>query len=298
MRRSETIAFIGAGNMGRPMIGHLVAGGYRVVVSVRRPEMKATVAAIGAEAATSPAEAARGAAFILTNVTSTQDVEEALFGPVGAAHAARRGAVCIDFSTISPLATRNFATRLEEMGLHFLDAPVSGGTRGAEAATLSIMVGGREETVARARPLFDLLGKVVTHVGDNGAGQAAKACNQIVQVVNIEGIAEAMRFCGALGVDPARVLTAISAGMAGSKMLDLMGPKMVARDFAAGIEARLHAKDFGLVHDVAAATGLDLPATEQVLRQLQKLLDHGWGNDDTSSLLRVLEAVPADRRSC
>jgi len=290
MSNGETVAFIGAGNMGRPMIRHLGAAGYRVVASVRNPASRAAVCALGAEAADSPAAAAPGAAFICTNVTSTADVEEVLFGPYGAARAAGPGAICVDFSTISALATREFARRLESSGLTMLDAPVSGGVQGAEAATLSIMVGGRAEVYARAEPLLRTLGQVITHVGDSGAGQVAKACNQIVQVVNIEGIAEAMHFCRGLGVDPGKVLTAISAGMAGSKMLDLMGPRMVRRDFTAGIEARLHAKDFGLVHDIAVAAGLDLPATERVRTQLQRLLGQGWGSDDTSSLLRVLES--------
>ena len=285
-----TLAFIGAGSMGRPMIRHLVAAGHRVLVSVRRPEARAAVESLGAVPVDSPAVAARDASFVLTNVTTTGDVEEVLLGAAGAAGTARRGTLCIDFSTISPLATRDIAARLEAQGLSLLDAPVSGGVRGAEAATLSIMVGGSTADLARARPLLAVLGRVITHVGPAGAGQVAKACNQIVQVVNIEGIAEAMHFATALGADPHRVLTAISAGMAGSKMLDLMGPKMADRDFAAGIEARLHAKDFGLVAEVAARAGLDLPAVARVRVQLDRLVGLGWGRDDTSSLLRVLEA--------
>lgn len=292
MAAGETIAFIGAGNMGRPMIRHLVRAGHRVIASVRRPELAAELSHLGAAVAGSPAEAAVTASFVFTNVTSTPDVEEVLLGPSGAVRTAQPGTICVDFSTISPLVTRDIARRLEAAGMAMLDAPVSGGVKGAEAATLSIMVGGRAEVFRRAEPLLSVLGKVITHVGESGAGQTAKACNQIVQVVNIEGIAEAMRFCTALGVDPANVLTAISAGMAGSKMLDLMGPKMAARDFAAGIEARLHAKDFGLVHETALAAGIELPATECVRELLQCLLDHGWGRDDTSSLLRVLEELP------
>ncbi len=291
MSSKEHIAFIGAGHMGRPMIRHLRAAGHRVVVHARRPSARDAVLALGAEVADSPAAAAQGAAFVMTNVTSTPDVEEVLFGPAGAAASSAAGTIFIDFSTISPLATREFAARLERSGRHLLDAPVSGGVRGAEDATLSIMVGGRSEDLERVQPLLAVLGRVVTHVGGSGAGQAAKACNQIVQVVNIEGIAEAMHFCARLGVDPGKVLTAISAGMAGSKMLDLMGPRMARRDFAAGIEARLHAKDFGLVQEVAESLGLELPAVGKVREQLHKLVERGWGADDTSSLLRVLESV-------
>jgi 3-hydroxyisobutyrate dehydrogenase-like beta-hydroxyacid dehydrogenase len=294
MSERESIAFVGAGSMGRPMIRHLACAGHRVVVSVRRPEARPDVVALGAEVADSPAEAAREASFVFTNVTSTPDVEQVLFGPAGAASAAPRGAICVDFSTICPVATRRIAGRLEQQGLGMLDAPVSGGVKGAEAASLSIMVGGRPEVFARAVPILGLLGSVITHVGASGAGQVAKACNQIVQVVNIEGIAEAMHFCNALDVEPGKVLAAISAGMAGSKMLDLMGPKMVARDFVAGIQARLHAKDLGLVQEVARRAGLELPAVQRVATQLERLVECGWGTDDTSSLLRVLEE---DRRT-
>jgi 3-hydroxyisobutyrate dehydrogenase-like beta-hydroxyacid dehydrogenase len=170
---------------------------------------------------------------------------------------------------------------------------VSGGVTGATAATLSIMVGGRPEFFKRAEPLFAVLGRTVTYVGESGAGQVAKACNQIVQVVTIQAIAEALLFAGNFGVDQSKVLAAISAGMAGSKMLDLMGPRMTARNFAAGIEARLHAKDLGLICEVAEGSGVVLPATACVDEQLRRLMDLGWGSDDTSSLLRVLEERPA-----
>jgi 2-hydroxy-3-oxopropionate reductase len=277
------------------MIRHLVTAGYRVCVSVRRPAARDAAATLGAEPVDSPAAAAREASFILTNVTTTSDVEEVLLGVDGAALAAPKGAICIDFSTISALASREIAEQLEARGLHMLDAPVSGGVTGAAAATLSIMVGGRPEIFERAKRLFAVLGKVVTHVGGSGAGQVAKACNQIVQVVNVQGIAEAMLFAGAFGVDRGKVLAAISAGMAGSKMLDLMGPKMAVRNFAAGIEARLHAKDFGLIRKMAEEAGVVLPATACVDEQLKTLLDLGWGSDDTSSLLRVLEERRAKR---
>lgn len=292
MTRPLRIGFIGAGNMGRPMIRHLTAAGYPVRVSVRRPEAGAFVEAMGAVAVGTPAEVAVDADVVMTNVTSTADVEEVLFGEQGVVGTAPRGCTCIDFSTISPLATREIAARLEASGRSALDAPVSGGVKGAEAATLSIMVGGREEVFARALPLLQRLGQVVTHLGPSGAGQVAKACNQIVQVINIEGIAEAMRFARALGGDPERILPAIAAGMAGSKMLDLMGPRMAQRDFAAGIEARLHAKDFALIADAARAAGLQLPALAVVEAQLARLMELGWGRDDTSSLLRVLETSP------
>ncbi len=256
---------------------------------VRRPEAAESARALGAEPFFTPAEAARGASVVFTNVTSSEDVREVLLGENGVIHGAAPGTVCVDHSTISPIVTREIATALAARGIDALDCPVSGGTAGAEAGTLTIMVGGKPEVLESVRPLLALLGKAITYIGGNGAGQVAKLCNQIVQVVNIEGIAEAMHFAAAQQVDTARVLAAISTGFAGSRMLDLMGPKMVARDFAAGIEARLHDKDFGLARDIAQEVGLKLPAMQATSAQLQALMENGWGKDDTSSLLRVLE---------
>ncbi|CAJ0722587.1 MULTISPECIES: NAD(P)-dependent oxidoreductase [Ralstonia] len=283
------IAFIGLGNMGTPMVQHLIAAGHTVRAYVRRPEAADNARTLGAEPCNTPAEAARDAEVIFTNVTSTADVESVLLGPDGVIHGAPRGAVCIDHSTISAVATRRIAADLEAAGLEFLDAPVSGGTAGAQKATLSIMVGGKAEVLERVRPLLQLLGTTITHVGGHGAGQVAKACNQIVQVINIQGIAEAMLFARAQGTDPSRVLAAIGPGFAGSRMLDLEGPKMAERNFAAGIEARLHDKDFGLVREIAQELGLQMPAMELVASQLNTLVANGWGYDDTASLLRVLE---------
>lgn len=284
-------AFIGLGAMGAPMAGHLLAAGVALRVYARRPEAAAPLVAQGSIACVSPAEAARGAEFVFINVTSTADVESVLFGAGGVVEGAAPGTVVIDHSTISPGATREFAQRLAGQGVDLLDAPVSGGVAGARAATLSIMVGGAAQALARARPLLEILGKTITHLGESGAGQVAKACNQIVQVVNIQGIAEAMLFARAQGVAPERVLAAISAGMAGSRMLELMGPKMAARDFAAGIESRLHQKDFGLVLDAAREAGLALPAAALVAQQLNALAGQGGGRLDTSALLTVLEAA-------
>jgi len=289
------IGFIGAGTMGAPMIGHLLDAGHEVAVHVRRREAAAALFERGARYAQTPAEAARGAEFVCTNVTGTADVESVLFGENGAAGATEAGAIVIDFSTISAVATREFARRLAQQRIDMLDCPVSGGAAGARQATLSISVGGDAAVLERARPLLERLGRTITHVGGHGAGQVVKACNQIVQVVNIEGIAEAMLFASANGVDPARMLPALQAGMAGSRMLDLMGTKMAERDFAAGIEARLHQKDFGMVIEATQALGLSLPAAAIVSQQLNALVGNGWGRDDTSSLLRVLEGANRGR---
>jgi 2-hydroxy-3-oxopropionate reductase len=291
VRTVSTVAFIGLGNMGRPMAGHLLEAGHTLRVYARRAEAMQPLAARGALACASPAEAARGAEFIVTNVTAGADVEQVLLGADGAIETAAAGSLVIDHSTISPVHTRAIAAALAARGIEMLDCPVSGGVRGAQDATLSIMVGGSAQALARARPLLERVGRTITHVGAQGAGQVAKACNQIVQVVNIEGIAEAMLFARAHGVDCNGVVAALAAGFAGSRMLDLMGPKMAARDFAAGIEARLHHKDYGTIVAAAHEAGLALPAVALVAQQLNALVGQGWGGDDTSSLLRVLEAA-------
>jgi 2-hydroxy-3-oxopropionate reductase len=283
------IGFIGLGNMGAPMVAHLLAAGHRVTVHARRRESAATSEAAGAHFSATPADCAAQAELVLTNVTATEDVEQVLLGRDGVIEGALIGTLCLDLSTISALACRSIAARLAERGIGFLDCPVSGGVRGAQEASLSIMVGGDEALFERALPILQVLGKTITHIGPVGAGQVAKACNQIVQVVNIQGIAEAMRFCTANGVDPQRMLTAISAGFAGSRMLDLEGPKMAKRDFAAGIQARLHAKDLAMITQIGSVLNLDLPAVQLLNHQLSQLVANGWGMDDTASLLRVLE---------
>jgi 3-hydroxyisobutyrate dehydrogenase-like beta-hydroxyacid dehydrogenase len=287
------IAFIGLGNMGRPMVRHLLAAGHSVACYARRIESAQESLAAGATFSATPALAAKGAEFVFTNVIETRDVEQVLLGDDGVIHGAAPGTICVDHSTISAVETRRISQTLAIKRIDFLDCPVSGGIQGAEAATLSIMVGGNGAVLERAKPLLEVLGKTITHIGPVGAGQIAKACNQLVQVVNIQGIAEAMLFCRANDVDPARMLAAISAGFAGSKMLDLMGPKMAERDFSAGMQARLHAKDFGLIESMAASLHLDLPATRLVAAQLHKLLEQGLGDGDTSALLRVLEGDQA-----
>ena len=283
------IAFIGLGNMGGHMVRHLMRAGHSLSVFARRAEAMQPFVTAGARAATSPGDAARGADFIMTNVTATADVEAVLLGEHGAIHAASAGAIVCDFSTIDVAATRRVASELAKKAIDFLDCPVSGGSKAAEAGTLTILVGGNADVLARARPLLEKLGSNIFHMGDVGCGQVTKACNQIVQVINIQGIAEAMLLANKNGVDAGKVVEALMSGFAGSKMLGLMGPKMASRDFAAGIEARLHHKDFGLVTNMADHLDLPMPATSLVHTQLQKLMQHGWGTMDTCNLLRVLE---------
>jgi 2-hydroxy-3-oxopropionate reductase len=199
------------------------------------------------------------------------------------------GSVLIDCSTIAPDMARMVAERLLGQGVSMLDAPVSGGVQGAIDATLAIMVGGDETVLNRVRLLLDCLGKRVVHVGPNGAGQVAKACNQMIMVAAIQACAEAMRLAAASGLQCDKVLQALAGGSAASRVLDVMGKRMVERDFAAGIEARLHHKDFGLVLQAARQSGMPTPLASVVGQQLNALMAQGWGCDDTSSLLRVLE---------
>jgi 3-hydroxyisobutyrate dehydrogenase-like beta-hydroxyacid dehydrogenase len=290
LHNTHTIAFIGLGNMGMPMMSHLLKAGHTVRAFARNPAARAQALALGARLCDSPADAALGAGFVITNVTATEDVEAVLLGEQGIAHTAAAGTICIDHSTIATQGTRRMAALLAVKGITLLDAPVSGGSQGAVAGTLSIMVGGDAAAYAAALPLLQLYGKTIVHVGSSGAGQVVKACNQMVQVVNIQGIAEAMLLAQTNGVDLHKVLECLSAGMAGSKMLDLMGGRMARGDFAAGIQARLHHKDFALVSDMAQAAGLDLPAVKTTQTQLNQLMALGMGMDDTSSLLRVLQA--------
>ena len=283
------IAFIGLGAMGTPMLGHLLEQGCSARVYARSAPSRDVAQRLGVTVCDSPADAARDTEFVFTNVTSTEDVNSVLCGPEGVIHGARHGTICIDHSTIAPEGARRIARTLHQAGLEFLDAPVSGGVRGAQEASLSIMVGGNASVFDRALPLLRLLGRNVRHVGPTGSGQVAKACNQLIQVTTIEAIAEAMLYADRQGVDAQAMLDAISTGFAGSRILDLMGPKMAAHDFAAGIEARLHAKDFGLIAGSAQLLGLHLPVMEKVQQQLDALMQAGWGKDDTSSLLRILE---------
>lgn len=291
----KTIAFIGLGTMGKPMAGHLQKAGYSLRLWARRPETYQSdlkpLIDNGAIGCASPKKAAEGADAIITMVTNTEDVERVLLdGDEPVIAGASEGAVCIDHSTIDPAGTRAIASRLGDHGVGFVDAPVSGGVWGAQDGNLAIMVGGNEKDLAVAVPIVETYAKAVTVIGGVGDGQVAKLCNQIAQVITIQGVAEALHFANTNEADAEKVLTAISGGMAGSRMMDLMGPKMVARDFEAGIQARLHAKDLFIVRDSAEQAGTDLPAVQQTATQLQSLLDNGWGQDDTSSLLRVLEA--------
>lgn len=288
------VGFIGLGVMGQPMAGHLLAAGHRLAVWARRPERAAPLGEAGAEICASPAEVARRSEVVFTIVTAGADVEAITLGPDGLIEGFAPGSVLVDMSTIAPGTAQGIGARLADAGVDMLDAPVSGGEQGAIAATLAIMVGGDATVLERVRPLFEILGRTIVHVGGNGAGQVAKACNQMIMVAAIEAVAEAMRLAGAAGVDPARVREALAGGSAASRVLDVMGERMVRRDFVAGIQARLHHKDFGILLAEAHARGVPLPLMGAVGQQLNGLMASGFGYDDTASLLRVLEAVATE----
>ncbi len=284
------VGFIGLGAMGRPMARHLQAAGHELHVWARR-----SASADGLPATVHPTPAALGAAceVVLTVITSSADVAGVALGDNGLIHGMASGSVLVDCSTIAPDVARRIAGQLAEKGIHMLDAPVSGGEQGAIAATLAIMAGGDAAVLERVRPLLEKLGQRIVHIGPNGAGQVAKACNQMIMVAAIEAVAEAMHLARAAGVDPAKVKQALAGGSAGSRVLDIMGQRMVDRDFSAGIEARLHHKDYGLVLAAARQSGVPVALTASVAQQLNALMALGFGKDDTSSLLRVLEAMRA-----
>lgn len=280
-----TIGFIGLGGMGRPMAEHLLAAGRELAVWSRRPASADFLPPAVARVA-SPRALAERCAIVCTNVTGNSDVAELVdrmidgFAP---------DAIHVDFSTIAPSLARRIAARYAERGAHFVDAPVSGGTAGARAKTLAIMWGGNSALAGRLDPLFACLGKTIVRVGAAGAGQVAKACNQMTMVAAIAATAEAARLANASGVDFGKVREAMLGGSAASRVLDVFGAKMAARDFAAGVEARLHHKDFVATLAEASMSNIPLPIAAAVLQQLDALMAAGWGAQDSSRLLSVLE---------
>ena len=283
------IGFIGLGVMGEPMVRHLHAAGHAVAIWARRPESAAALVSEGMQLRATPAELAARSEVVITVVTASADVEALAFGSGGLAEGFAPGSIHVDMSTIAPATARSLAARYAERGVGWVDAPVSGGGQGARDATLAIMAGTDEETLDRVRPLLEVLGQRIVHIGPPGAGQVAKACNQMILVSILQACAEAMHLAAAPGVDLAAGRQALLGGSAASRVLETMGAKMVARDFSAGVAARLHHKDFAILMDEAARLGVPLPVAGQAWQQLNALMHAGWGNDDTSSLLRVLE---------
>jgi 2-hydroxy-3-oxopropionate reductase len=284
------LGLIGLGIMGRPMAGHLMAAGHRVFLH-SRSGVPGALTAKGGVACGSPAEVAASAEITFLMVPDTPDVERVLFGPGGMADALKPGRVVVDMSSISPIATKEFARRIEEKGCHYLDAPVSGGEVGARDRTLTIMAGGPQEAFDRVKPYFALMGKTITRIGNNGDGQAAKAANQIVLALTIQGIAEAFMFVSKSGADVARVREALLGGFAASRALEVHGARMLKRTFEPGFKISLHRKDLANALDGAKAMNLAMPATAVVQQLFQAAGAEGFDGLDDSALLKVLEHI-------
>jgi 2-hydroxy-3-oxopropionate reductase len=289
-----TIGFIGLGIMGRPMARNLLAAGYRLAVHSRSPGPVDDLVAAGAERRSSPAAVATEVDAVVTMLPDTPDVASVVEGPDGVLSAAQPGLLLIDMSTIDPLATRRLAAACDERGVGFVDAPVSGGERGAIEGSLSIMVGGAAAHVERAMPLFEVLGSTVTHVGEAGAGQVTKAANQLVVGLTIEAVAEALALAEAAGVDPAAVRRALLGGFAASRVLEVHGQRMLDRDFRPGFRVELHHKDARIIAATAQSVGVDVAAFREVLSRLARLEADGSGDLDHSALYTLTAARRPD----
>jgi 2-hydroxy-3-oxopropionate reductase len=295
---AERVGFIGLGIMGRPMAGRLLAAGVPLTVASRSLAADDEIVAAGATYASSPSQLASGCDVVISMLPDTPDVTAVLLGDCGVADALQPGALVIDMSTITPAGTRVIADGLTSRGVMMLDAPVSGGEAGAVAGMLSIMAGGPQAAFARALPLLELLGKNIVHVGPQGAGQVAKACNQLIVAATIEAVAEALCLAARAGVDPSVVRTAMTGGFADSRVLQVHGQRMLDRTFQPGFRARMHRKDARIVLDAAGQCGAQVPAFTVVAAQLDRLVDQaGSGELDHSALLTLLETWPGSAGS-
>ena len=288
---AERIAFIGLGIMGRPMALNLLKAGYPLRVYARRPESVAPLAAAGAVPCASPKEAAKAADIVFTMVSDTPDVELVVLGQEGVIEGLAPGGVVVDMSTISPLATRDIAQRLAMQGIDMLDAPVSGGEKGAVEGTLSIMVGGKAAVFERVLPLFQAMGRNIVHIGDHGAGQVAKACNQVLITQTLAAIGETFLLAKAAGVDPLKVREALMGGFAGSRALESHGQRMLEGDYRPGFKVRLHQKDMRIVMQTAEELGLALPGAAMVTRYINAAMEQGMGEEDSISIYRLQQAL-------
>ena len=288
---SERIGFIGLGIMGRGMTRNLLKAGFNLRVWNRTQARMAELAAEGATTAKDPADLAAQCDILITCVSDTPDVEAVLVGdnPPGAIHGLQPGSLVIDMSTISPHATRALAEKLKAKGVEMLDAPISGGSEGAAKGTLSIMIGGEAEQVARARPLFEAMGKAITHVGGHGDGQTVKLVNQILVVGHALAMSEALLFAQAGGLDLQKTLDAVKAGAAGSWMLSNRGPQIIARDFRPGFTIDLQQKDVRLVLAAADQMGVPVLGTSLIFNLYRTLQAEGLGGDGNHALVKALE---------
>jgi len=286
---AEKVGFIGLGIMGGGMARNLLKAGFDVTVWNRTAVRMDPLIAAGAAAGNSPADVAAQCDIILVCVSDTPDVEAVILGADGVLAGAKAGALVVDHSTISPTATKTIAARLGDKGVHMLDAPISGGSEGAAKGTLSIMVGGDEAQFARALPVFQAMGKTITHVGPTGAGQTVKLVNQILVVVGMLGVGEALLFAQAGGLDLEKTLTAVSGGAAGSWSLSNRGPQMVQRDWRPGFTIDLQQKDLRLVLEAADQFGVPTLGTSLVFQLYRTLQQQGLGGDGNHALVKALE---------
>lgn len=287
---SMKLGFIGLGIMGAPMAGHLRAAGHELFVHTRG-DVPAELSSAGAVGCASNKEVAERADIVFTMVPDTPDVETVLFGADGVAAGLSKGKTVVDMSSISPMATKAFAKRINELGCDYLDAPVSGGEVGAKAASLTIMVGGPEAAFGRVKPLFELMGKNITLVGGNGDGQTTKVANQIIVALNIAAVGEALVFASKAGADPAKVRQALMGGFAASRILEVHGERMIKRTFNPGFRIKLHQKDLNLALAGARELGVALPQTASAAQLMQACAAHGLADMDHSALVQALEIM-------
>jgi 2-hydroxy-3-oxopropionate reductase len=285
------IGFIGTGIMGRHMAKHLQDGGHELLLYRHRSPVPEELLAGGAQVCKTRREVAKLSEVVITMVPDTPHVADVLFGEQGIADGLSPGKLVIDMSSISPIETKEFAARIEAAGSEYLDAPVSGGEVGAKAASLTIMVGGTQGAFDRARPLFELMGKNITLVGDKGAGQTCKVANQIIVALSIEAVGEALLFASKAGVDAARVREALMGGFAGSKILEVHGDRMIKRTFDPGFRIELHQKDLNLALSGARALGVSLPNTATAQELFNACAGQGWSGLDHSAMAKALELL-------
>ena len=286
---AEKVGFIGLGIMGKPMAKNLMEAGYELVLYNRTLEKAEELAEDGAEVAANPREVAENSDIIVTMLPDSPDVRNVVAGEDGVLEGIKEGVLLVDMSTISPVVTEELAAAVKEKGASMLDAPVSGGDVGAIEGTLSIMVGGSEEDFERAKPLFDVMGKTVNHVGPTGAGQVTKAANQVVVALTIEAVSEALVLGSKGGVTPEKILDVLSGGLAGNKVMEVKREKFLSHEFDPGFRSELHHKDLGIALAAGREYGVVLPVTAIVDQMLLAMKKKGWGGEDHSALLRVIE---------
>jgi 2-hydroxy-3-oxopropionate reductase len=286
---AERVGFIGLGIMGMPMARNLMDSGYELTVHNRSPEKAEELGKEGAAVAATPREVAQKSDVVITMLPDSPQVREVVAGEVGVLEGISEGALLIDMSTISPVVTEELAEALKEKGASMLDAPVSGGDVGAIEGTLSIMVGGQEADFQRAKPLFEAMGKTITHVGPTGAGQVTKAANQVVVALTIEAVSEALVLGSAGGVSAQKILEVLGGGLASNKVMEVKREKFLSHTFDPGFRSELHHKDLGIALAAGREYGVVLPVTAIVDQMLLSMMRKGWGGEDHSALLRIIE---------